>query len=396
MAELTTNPTTGKMTCAGTSSGSSTGDVLGHLVAELEGGPVMIVGAFDVHRRQITFDWVDRETGEARRGQIAPATREVLRGWLGELSGGDGHFAVEGCTGWRFVAEELGAAGLTAHLAEPADTATLRGRKRRAKTDRADARHLRELLEQDRLPESWIPPAHILDLRELVRLRKTLIDQRTQWKQRIHAVLFHHGLPTPPGALGTQASRVWLAGVGLPLPSRLLVDVGVAEIDTATHRLEPICGWLRAYARRQPGCRALLRELFGIGPLCATTILAELGDARRFAGGDAVVRYAGLDITVWSSDTKRSPGHLARQGPEVLRWALFEAAKSSARRTAPDHAYYAQVKDRLTANRATLSTARKLARHARHVLVELGEQALAPVGPDQLPPLLPAPLPEAA
>ena len=139
----------------------------------------MILGAFDVHRRQITYDWVDRATGEARRGQIAPATRQVLGEWLGELPGGDGHFAVEGCTGWRFVAEELQAAGLTAHLAEPADTATLRGRKRRAKTDRADARHLRELLEQQRLPESWIPPAHILDLRELVRLRKTLIDQRT-------------------------------------------------------------------------------------------------------------------------------------------------------------------------------------------------------------------------
>jgi transposase len=368
----------------------------GHLVAELEGGPVMILGAFDVHRRQITYDWVDRATGEARRGQIAPAARQVLREWLGELPGGDGHFALEGCTGWRFVAEELQAAGLTAHLAEPADTATLRGRKRRAKTDRADARHLRELLEQDRLPESWIPPAHILDLRELVRLRKTLIDQRTQWKQRIHAVLFHHGLPTPPGALGTQAGRAWLAGVGLPPPSRLLVDVGLAELEGADARLEPISGWLRAYARRQPGCRALMRQLFGVGSLCAPTILAELGDARRFAGGDAVVRYAGLDITVWSSDTKRSPGHLARQGPEVLRWALFEAAKSSARRTAPDHAYYRQVKDRLSANRATLSTARKLARHARHVLVELGEEALAPVCGDQLPPLLAVAPPEAA
>jgi transposase len=368
----------------------------GHLVAELEGGPVMILGAFDVHRRQITYDWVDRATGEARRGQIAPATRQVLREWLGELPGGDGHFALEGCTGWRFVAEELQAAGLTAHLAEPADTATLRGRKRRAKTDRADARHLRELLEQQRLPESWIAPAHILDLRELVRLRKTLIDQRTQWKQRIHAVLFHHGLPTPPQTVGTQAGRAWLAAVTLPPPSRLLVDVGVAEIDTADARLEPISVWLRAYARRQPGCQALMRELFGVGPLCATTILAELGDARRFAGGDAVVRYSGLDVTVYASDGKRSPGHLARQGPEVLRWALFEAAKSSARRTAPDHAYYRQVKDRLTANRATLSTARRLARHARHVLVELGDQALAPVCGDQLPPLLPLPLPQAA
>ena len=61
----------------------------------------MILGGFDVHRRQITYDWVDRATGEAQRGQITPATRQVLGEWLGELPGGDGHLAVEGCTGWR-------------------------------------------------------------------------------------------------------------------------------------------------------------------------------------------------------------------------------------------------------------------------------------------------------
>ena len=120
------------------------------------------------------------------------ASREVVRSWLAGLPAGDAGFAVEACTGWRFVVEELVAAGFAAHLAEPADTATLRGRKRRG----ADARHLRLLLEQARLPESWVPHVHILDLRELVRLRKTLGDQRTQWQQRIHAVLFHHGLPS--------------------------------------------------------------------------------------------------------------------------------------------------------------------------------------------------------
>jgi transposase len=85
-----------------------------------------------------------------------------------------------------------------------------------------------------------------------VRLRKTLIDQRTQWKQRIHAVLFHHGLPTPPGALSTQAGRAWLAGVGLPPPSRLLVEVGLSEIDGADARLEPISGWLRLMPPASP------------------------------------------------------------------------------------------------------------------------------------------------
>jgi transposase len=151
----------------------------------------------DVHRRQITFDWVDRDSGQAHRGRIAPATRAGLRVWLGELPSAEGAFAVEGCTGWRFVAEELQAAGLVAHLAEPAETSSLRGPKRRAKTDRTDARLLRELLEQGRLPCSWIPPAWILDLRTTVRLRTTLVDQRTAFKQRIHAALFHHGLPRP-------------------------------------------------------------------------------------------------------------------------------------------------------------------------------------------------------
>jgi transposase len=67
----------------------------------------------------------------------------------------------------------------------------------------------------------------------------------------------------------------------------------------------------------------------------APTILAELGGARRFANGDAVVRHTGQDVTVYSSDSKRSPGHLSRQGPPVLRWALFEAAQCAARPTSP-------------------------------------------------------------
>jgi hypothetical protein len=123
---------------------------------------VSIVGGLDVHRRQITFDWVDRATGQAQRGQITPATREILGRWLAQLPGHHGAFAVEACTGWRFVVEELQAAGWQAYLAEPAETATLRGSKRRAKTDRIDAQLLGELLEQGRLPQAWIPPAHLL------------------------------------------------------------------------------------------------------------------------------------------------------------------------------------------------------------------------------------------
>ena len=106
-----------------------------------------MVGGFDVHRKQITFDYVDTDTGLVRCGEIRPATRTTLRRWLGEhCPDGDAEMAVEGCTGWRYVVEELAAAGGTAHLADPAETAAARGTQKRAKSDRTDARLLRTLL----------------------------------------------------------------------------------------------------------------------------------------------------------------------------------------------------------------------------------------------------------
>src|SRR6516165_10402281 len=118
-----------------------------------------IGGGLDIHRRQITFDYLDTESGQVCRGQVSPADREHLRAWLARFAGReDVAFAVEGCTGWRYVAGELAAAGIAVHLAEPADTAFARGRKRHAKTDKTDCRHLRQLLAEGRLPECWIRP----------------------------------------------------------------------------------------------------------------------------------------------------------------------------------------------------------------------------------------------
>jgi transposase len=148
-------------------------------------------------------------------------------------------------------------------------------------------------------------------------------------------------------------------------------------IDALDAQLAPLDKELRAYARRQLGCKALM-EHFGVGELTAVTILAELGDVDRFSSSREAVRYAGLDITVHQSDQRRSPGHLSRQGPPALRWALFEAAQSAARQGSPDRDYFAQTAQRLGANRACLSVARKLLKRSYHTLRELGEEALQP------------------
>jgi transposase len=124
-----------------------------------------IVMGLDQHRAQITAEWIDTETGELGRARISPALRLDVRRFFKRFAGQELEAALEATTGWRFVVEELRAIGAEVHLAEPAETAARRGNKKRAKTDRADARHLRELLMIGRLPESWIPPDHLLDLR---------------------------------------------------------------------------------------------------------------------------------------------------------------------------------------------------------------------------------------
>jgi transposase len=341
-----------------------------------------IVGGLDIHRKQITFDYLDTVTGQVQRGQVSPADRVHLRAWLARFAGReDVDFALEACTGWRYVAEELAAAGIVAHLAEPADTAFARGRKRHAKTDRTDSRHLRQLLAEGRLPECWIPPSRILECRALLELYHDLRAEHTSWVQRIHAVFFHQGAP----ALGEGALRT---GQGLAVvraaSAAHLSPAGQLQVATALDMTEALETRLHAVrhqlldaARHLRGAKVLAARLYGVGPVAALAMTSWLAGEGRFSSSRKAVRFAGLDITVYSSDGKRSPGRLSRQGPPVLRWAVYEAGKAHARSSAPDHRYYAAVKDRKNSKRAALSEARKILRHACHILAELGDDALA-------------------
>ena len=340
-----------------------------------------IVGGFDIHRRQITFDYVDTGTGEVSRGKIAPADRAQVRSWLGRFDGrGDVAFALEGCTGWRFVVEELARVGAQAHLAEPADTAKERGRKQRAKTDRTDARLLRELLAMGRLPESWIPPDHVLEVRARVRLYKALADERRGWMQRIRATLFHQGAPAlachllavrwpgPSRGGGTQ-----LLGApgrrGRPAPDR-------ASRGSSSARLRRE---LVAFGHHQIGCRALQGH-FGIG---GSAVGGHLGGARRLPALQLLVRRrapqrsgrhgVGLGLparpgAIWPGKAPRS------SGGRCMRPACRQPNAPP-----PTTATTSRSEIAWGPNRAALSVGRKLGRRCYHTLRELGDDALAPV-----------------
>ncbi len=337
-----------------------------------------IVGGCDIHRTQVTFDWVDDVTGETGRGRIAPAHRETVRRWLSQFDAKPTDIVVEGCTGWRFIVEECQAAGIRAHVADPAEAAiAIHGRKRRAKTDRIDAAGLRKLLEQHRVPESWIPPRQVLEIRTKVRLYHDLMCERAAWQHRIQATLFHQGAIAQSKLLRGDRTRLH-ASTALSPAGVDTIETILRVIDTLDTEITRLRAQLVGFGGKQPGCRELQKE-FGIGKLLSVVIWCELGDCRRFPNSSAAVRHTGLDVTVYSSNGKRAVPHLARQGPSLLRWALFEAGLHANRLSSPDHAYWAEVAERLDRKRAAISVARKLTRRCHHRLRAMGDLALAEV-----------------
>src|ERR1700736_366599 len=276
--------------------------------------------------------------------------------------------------------EELAAAGVAAHLAEPADTPFARGRKRHAKTDKTDCRHLRMLLAEGRLPECWIPPPQILECRALLETYHDLRAEHTAWVQRVHAVLFHQGAPAlGEGALRTEQGLAALraaAAAHLSPAGQLQVVTALEVIAALDTRLHALRHQLTDAARHLAGAKVLAARLYGVGPVTALAMTCWLAGAGRLSSSRKAVRFAGLDVTVYFSDRKGPPGRLSPQGPPVLRWAVYEAGKTHARSSAPDHGYYATVKDRKNSKRAALSEARKIARQPCHILTELGDDAL--------------------
>lgn len=186
--------------------------------------------------------------------------------------------------------------------------------------------------------------------------------------------LFHLGVPTIGAALASDEGRYAVAAADLTPATRQAADVALDQIDAANTALAPLKLQIARLSRRQPGCRGL-QVHYGVGPLTSVAIWAEMGDTRRFSSSSDAVRHAGLDITVWASDTQRAKGHLSRQGPSVLRWALYEAAMAAAKQASPDHDYWTSLRARLGAQRAALTIARKLARRCHHTLRALGDDA---------------------
>src|SRR5437870_10099005 len=304
----------------------------------------MLYAAIDIHKCAFRAAVLDPDSGEVVEERFAP-DRESLARWAEQWQGRVQAVAIEATTGWRWVWRELVACGFEVRLAEPVQARALLGRRRSAKTDRLDARWLARLLAKEMLPASWIPPKEIQQLRDRSRLRKALAEDRRRWGQRLHAFLLHEGWPCAKARLLTPEGLRWAASLRLPAHGRLQVNSLLAIIAALEAQLDTVEAELRRFARGDQRYQAL-QSIYGIGPILACHLLAEIGEACRFRRADQITRLAGLDPVVDESGETRRRGHLAKADSPQPRWALVEAAVHPTRANAPAPERYQAARDR--------------------------------------------------
>jgi transposase len=339
----------------------------------------------DVHRKRSQVAVID-QSGQVLANRNVPNGAEPILGVIGGLPPGT-PAAFEAAFGWGWLVELLEDYGFGPHLVHPLRCKAIASA--RLKNDKVDAAILAQLLRADLLPEAWIAPPEVRQLRALLRHRIQLVRLRTLLRNRIHAVVADHGHDRP-GGCWSGPGRAWLGSLPLPSVSREVVEDDLALIDALQVPIDRLDWEVHQRARSDPRVK-LLTQLPGVGPLIALVILAEIGDVSRFGSARKLASWAGLTPTVRGSDRTIRHGHISKQGSAWLRWALAEAAQN-AKRHPQFTASYAALARRRGKKIATTAIARKLLTRAWHLLTDAERTAIcqahatAPASPDRTRP----------
>jgi transposase len=324
----------------------------------------------DVHRKRSQVAVVDQD-GEVLTNRNVPNGVEPILKVIGGLPPGT-PAAFEAAFGTGWLVELLEDYGFAPHLVHSLRCKAIASA--RLKNDKVDAAILAQLLRADLLPEAWIAPLPVRQLRALLRHRVHLVRVRTLLRNRIHAVLADHGHDRPAG-YWSGPGRAWLASLDLPAVSRELVDDDLGLIGALQERIDRLDEEIRQHARSDPRVK-LLTQLPGVGPFTALVILAEIGDVSRFGSARKLASWAGLTPTVRGSDRVAHYGHISKEGSVWLRWVLCEAAQT-AKRHPQFAASFQAIAKRRGKKIATTAVARKLLTRAWHLLTD-AERAAAP------------------
>jgi transposase len=240
----------------------------------------------------------------------------------------------------------------------------------RVKTDTRDTLHLARLLAAGLIPEVWVPPPPVRELRVLVAHRQRLVRQRTQACNRLHSVLHAHQLVPPAGRLGSSGQQAWWEQLNVPTLERLRVQQDLTILQTVEGRISTVDAELSRLSTQEPWqhLAPFLMQLPGFAVVTSMTLLAAIGDITRFPSAKKLVGYSGLGASVHASGQTHHTGPITKQGRRELRTVLVEAAWSAVDHHPYWHDEFARLVPSLGKGKAIVAIARKLLVVVWHVL----------------------------
>jgi len=283
--------------------------------------------------------------------------KQALRRYFRQFRGRPVQVAVEACGFWPGFREVVEPEVERLVLVHPQRVKAIASAK--LKNDRVDSATLAHLLRCDLLPESWKADRETQARRQQVRLRATLVRQRTRLKNQVHAVLHQQGLHSPVTDLFGKRGRLWLAGLKLPSVARESVSVCLRLLDGYSEEVQRQNLQLRERAKQDERAQWLM-TIPWIGECSAMMLLAEIGEIGRFHDKEALCSYAGLVPRVRESAGKAARGGITRQGSPWMRWIMVEAAQVATRCSPAAKRYYERLSRQKHKHVARVALARKL------------------------------------
>jgi len=242
----------------------------------------------------------------------------------------------------------------------------------RVKTDKEDVKRLITLLLADIVPEVWVPPRPVRELRARISFRWRLTKQITLSKNRLQSVVQRFNLQPPPGGLLTDKNRAWWQQQEFTDLTDFQVQCDLEIVAHLEAQKAALDQKLAELSNREPWATEIvyLMQMPGLGLILGMTVLGAIGDISRFAHPKKLVGYAGLGAGVHDSGEKHQEKSITKAGRKELRWALVEAAWVAVRSDPYWKAQYQRLKKRMHANKAIVAIARRLLVALWHILTK--------------------------
>jgi transposase len=312
----------------------------------------------DVHKHYITVGGMNAQQEMVLRPRNVDMER--FKQWAEENLRDTDEVVLEATTNTWDIYDTVAPLVKRVVVAHPAEVKQIANA--RVKTDNQDVVRLLRLLIADMLPEVWVPPVEVRELRALISYRWRLVKMATAIQNRMHSLLHRHNIQAPEGKVDTGENREWWEHVQLSELERLrlnqelktlrLVREHIVEVEHELGRLSSSERWSKQAIH--------IMQLPGVGIVVTMTILSAIGDIQRFPSAKKLVGYAGFGAGVEESGQKHRDKGITKFGRKELRWALVEASWQAIRSNPRLRTEYDRLCKRKHPNQAIVAIARKL------------------------------------